>query len=294
MAITNSGFKSAHRWVRAAAAFAAMWTIDAPAQVEVNLPSLDRREAQAVILKAHWFAVSASAAVPAFVLMHGCGGAFDKRGGLSERMRTYAALLNANGIHALVLDSLSPRGEKQICTQKIGTRDITQANRRLDALAALQWLAGQPQVDPERLGLMGWSNGGSSVLAATNLRHVEVSRASVKAAFAVAFYPGCTAELQRGYQTTTRLLMLVGEADDWTPAAACKELANKTSGTAPEIEIYPGAYHGFDSTAPLRLRKEVPNGANPGQGVTVGGDPEGLKRSRERLKRFLMDVVLAR
>lgn len=78
------------------------------------------------------------------------------------------------------------------------------------------------------------------------------------------------------------------------PAAPCKQLAEQAQGIKPQIEVYPGAYHDFDSTMPVRVRKDVPNGVHPGQGVTVGGDPEALRRSRERLLRFVSEVVLAR
>jgi hypothetical protein len=53
---------------------------------------------------------------------------------------------------------------------------------------------GGPGIDPARLGLIGWSNGGSNVLAATNTRHPEVVALQVRASLAVAFYPGCEAE----------------------------------------------------------------------------------------------------
>ena len=277
----------------AAFAFAALGCAAALAQVDVTLPSLDTSAGSPVMLTGHWFAARTAANAPAVVLLHGCGGAYDSRGRLSERMRDYAALLNGVGVQALVVDSLNPRGEKQICTQKVGARAITQSNRRLDALAALQWLAAQPQVDAARLGLMGWSNGGSTVLAATNLHSTEVADAAVKAAFAVAFYPGCAADLKRGYRTHAKLLLLVGEADDWTPAEPCKQLAEQADGVKPQFESYPGAYHGFDSTAPPRLRRDVPNGVNPGQGVTVGGNPEALQRSRERLLKFLAELGIS-
>jgi len=41
------------------------------------------------------------------------------------------------GVHALVLDSFTPRGEREICTQRVGMRRITQQQRRRDALGAL-------------------------------------------------------------------------------------------------------------------------------------------------------------
>lgn len=259
------------------------------AQEQVEFDSLDVSSGKPVRLLGHWFAApAAKASAPALVLLHGCGGPYARSGQLDERMRSYAALLNAQGAHALVLDSLTPRGEKELCTQKVGTRHVTQANRRLDALAALAWLSRRTDVDPQRIGLLGWSNGGSTVLAAINTRHPAVAAAGVKAAFAVAFYPGCEAELKRGFESPTPLLMLVGEADDWTAAAPCHELASVAAGPVnPAIEGYAGAYHGFDSKAPVRLRKDVPNGVKPGQGVHVGGDAAARDASRQRLLQFL-------
>jgi len=257
-------------------------------QTVLEIESLDQRGDRPVMLKSFWFALPETQGPrPAVVLLHGCGGSYDRKGELGARLRAYAALLNLQGMHALVLDSLSTRGERELCTQRIGTRAVTQANRRLDALGAVAWLARRADVDARRIGLMGWSNGGSTVLAATNQRQRDVAQAAVQPAFAVAFYPGCEGELKRGYQTGARLLMLVGEADDWTPAAPCHELARRAVGVKPEIEGYPGAYHGFDSNAPVRLRNDVPNGVNPGQGVHVGGDAQARQRSRDTLLRFL-------
>lgn len=261
----------------------------AHAQEQVEFDSFDTAGGNPVRLLGHWFAApTPKASAPAIVLLHGCGGPYARSGQLDQRMRSYAVLLNAQGAHALVLDSLTPRGEKELCTQKVGTRSVTQANRRLDALAALAWLSRRTGVDPQRLGLLGWSNGGSTVLAVVNTRHPAVAAATAKAAFAVAFYPGCEAELKRGFESRTPLLMLVGEADDWTPAAPCHELASVAAGpTKPAIEGYAGAYHGFDSQAPLRVRKDVPNGVKPGQGVHVGGDAAAREASRARLLKFL-------
>ena len=94
----------------------------------------------------------------------------------------------------------------------------------------------------------------------------------------------------RGFETAARLLMLVGELDDWTAAAPCHELACVAQGAVrPQIEGYALAYHGFDSSAPARLRKDVPNGVHTGQGVHVGGEPLARATARERLLRFLAE-----
>ena len=260
----------------------------ASAQEHVSFPSLDGAGNAPLVLTALWFPAAASPA-PAVALFHGCGGAFDRRGQLSQRMREYAALFNRAGYHALIVDSLTPRYETELCTQRTGSRRVTQSNRRLDALGAVAYLAERVDVDAKKIGLVGWSNGGSTVLAATNLRHRDVASAQVQPAFAVAFYPGCEADLRRGYQAAAPLLMLVGQSDDWTPPGPCRALAREASGPRPEIEGYAGAYHGFDSDAPVRVRKDVPNGVNPGQGVHVGGNGAAWRASQQRLLKFLAE-----
>ena len=256
----------------------------------VSVPSLDLAAGAAVMLSGHWFPAltAANEKAPALVLMHGCGGIFDAKRRLALRYTELAARLNAMGVHALVTDSLTPRGEKELCTQKTGSRKLTQVQRRRDALGALQWLAAQPEVDGARVGLLGWSNGGSTVLAATNLLHREVAAAALQPSLAVAFYPGCETEAARGYRPSAPLLMLLGEADDWTPAGPCKALAAAVSvGPVPQWEAYAGAYHGFDGRDPVRLRSDVPNGVQPGRGVHVGADPAARAAAAARLETFI-------
>ena len=260
----------------------------AAAQERVSFPSFDGAGHAPVVLRGFFFAAATSPA-PAIAMFHGCGGAYDKSGALSRRMREYADLFNGLGMHVLVVDSLTARHEKELCTQRSGTRRVTQANRRLDALGAIAYLADRADVDAKRIGMMGWSHGGSTVLSASNLHHRDVAAAIVKPAFAIAFYPGCESDLKRGYSPAAPLLMLVGQLDDWTPSAPCVALAKSVTEIRPEIVVYPGAWHGFDSDAPVRLRKDVPNGVNPGQGVHVGGNPAAWRASRDRVVRFLAE-----
>lgn len=276
------------RWVLAVfASNCLVWGVWSPpaaaaAPTRLPVPSLAAPGGAAVELDGWWYPATVEGPAPVVLMLHGCSGMLNTRGQPTVRMREYAALLNAQGWHALALDSLSARGEKEICTQRIGTRRVTQTERRRDALGALQWLASQPGVDASRLALLGWSHGGSAVLAATNLNHADVARAPLRPKLAVAFYPGCEADLRRGYRPSAETLLLLGLADDWTPAAPCQALA-QTGGPAVTVLAWEGAVHGFDGTAPVRHRADVPNGATPGQGVHVGGHPQARLESQQAL-----------
>ena len=258
----------------------------APAALRLQVPSLDAPGGAPLMLDAWWYPSPAAGPAPAVLLLHGCGGMLDRQGQPSARMREYAAMLQREGWHALALDSLSVRGEKELCTQPLAVRRVTQVERRQDALGALQWLASRSDVMPDRLALLGWSHGGSAVLASQNRNHPAVESAAVHARVAVAFYPGCSAERQRGFRPVSDTLVLVGLADDWTPAAPCLALASEAS---PWVRVlgYEGAHHGFDSTAPVRHLASVPNGVRPGQGVHVGGQPV----AREAAQRALLDAL---
>lgn len=99
--------------------------------------------------------------------------------------------------------------------------------------------------------------------------------------------------LPRASTASAPLLLLIGEADDWTPAAPCKALAARVAarGEPMQIVTYPGTYHDFDSpalTAP-RVRADVPNGVNPGAGVTTAPNPAAREDAKLRVKAFLSE-----
>lgn len=290
-------------------AMALCWAIAAvPVNAEpqrVMVPSHDRdANGQPVMLIGHWSPAPArqgaagdtdapARASGAMLLLHGCSGPYEASGGLAARMRSYTEWLLQRGWSVLVLDSLTTRGERELCTQRLGTRKVTQANRRLDAWGGLSWLAAQPGVDAGRLGLLGWSNGGSTVLAAIETDRLARRPEGVPLpAFAVAYYPGCVEALQGGRKSAVPLLMQLGQDDDWTPAQPCLDWAARVNaGLAQQplvdVALYPGAVHGFDGEAPVRLRRDVPNGVNRGQGVHVGGDPRAREASLQRLDQWL-------
>lgn len=253
----------------------------------VTFPSLDETPIQA-----HVFQPAQQPPLGTVVALHGCGGLYAtagaRQGELSARHRAYAHMLTSEGYAVVFPDSFTPRGEAQICTQRNGRRRITQAERRADALATLRWAAAQPWARSDRIALLGWSNGGSAVLSATDASRIDVRAQPVRPVIAVAFYPGCAAPLRSGYRPAAPLAMLLGESDDWTPPGPCVELGKAVDA---QVHVYAGSHHGFDNPAgQVRLLKDVPNGANPGQGVHFGRNADAARQSEALLRDLLRDA----
>ena len=185
---------------------------------------------------------------------------------LSARHRDWSERLVAAGYAVLMLDSFTARGIKELCTQK--DRPITPQDRAGDVRAALAWLATQASVDAQRLALIGWSHGGSTVLR--TLRPGFLDNAP-KLTLAIAFYPGCTPTAREaGWVPSVPLSILIGAADDWTPPEPCRELAQRH--TSIRYIEYPDAYHGFDEPGrPVRVRTDV--ALRPGGKAHTGTNP---------------------
>jgi dienelactone hydrolase len=250
---------------------------------EVSFPSLD-----GIQLKA-WVLQPTAPRKGSVVALHGCGGLYAtsgaRKGQLNARHQAMADVLLAQGYAVVFPDSLTPRGVSQLCTQKIGTRSMTQKQRRLDVLATLNWVAAQPWATPSKIALLGWSHGGSAVLAATDGGHREVAAQAVKASVAIAFYPGCSAARKAGYQPNTRLVMLLGAKDDWTPPGPCTELGRAVGA---EVDVYPDSYHDFDNpVGTVKLLSNVPNGVNPGRGVHAGPNAQAREQAYARVLEVL-------
>jgi len=238
---------------------------------------------------------------PALVALHGCGGMYSTLKGhedeLAQRLALRAKRYVSQGYAVLFPDSFRPRGTREVCTTRLGERTVTIAQRRLDALGALAWLAKRGDIAGDRIALVGWSHGGSTALQASNLGDATVARFAnaPEAPFfraVVAFYPGCTVPLTRQSQwkpgAPTRIH--IGALDDWTAPEPCEQWtqAMRRKGFDVAIHVYPGAQHGFDSPSGAVVhRTDVPNGVTPGAGVHVGPEPAARAAANVEVDAFL-------
>ncbi|MDB5888805.1 MAG: Dienelactone hydrolase [Rhodocyclales bacterium] len=247
-------------------------------------------------LVAYLFKPAGAGPHPAVVMLHGCGGAYDSKGVLGSRHRMWGEYFASLGYEALMLDSFTSRDLKEICTVKFSNRTIKESERVGDAYAALAWLHQQNDVDAKRIAVLGWSHGAGVTLdVITHKPKSPQVGDGFKAA--VSFYPGCTTRENHPdkFHPYAPLLVLIGESDDWTPAAPCKALtaAVAARGEPMSIVTYPDTYHDFDNPGikSKHVRKEVPNGVNPGQGVTTAPNPEAREDAKKRVIAFFAEQL---
>jgi dienelactone hydrolase len=237
------------------------------------------------------------------IALHGCGGLLStntKNGDkLSSRHAGMAQFANNLDWIAIFPDSFTSRGRREICTQKFSERTIKQGDRKNDALAAASWVKAQNwlggtqaqnNTNPLKSVLLGWSNGGTTVLQTIETPKAGTSlptgdRLENLIDQAIAFYPGCSRQLARDYQTRVPLTLFIGGKDDWTPPQPCIALGERIGA---QLFVYPEAHHGFDNpTGKVRLRRDVPNGVNPGEGVHVGPHSASRADAYDKLKSIL-------
>ena len=228
---------------------------------------------------------------PALVFMHGCGGLLNKEGHPFTREADWAQRFTARGWVVLMVDGFTPRGSGEMCSQAGFKLPLYRARPR-DAYGALLYLQEQLFVRADRIGLVGWSQGGGATLIA--LRDGSLSRppALPKGDFrvAVAFYPAAcrTTAFDQPWTTRIPLQVLVGDRDVWTPAEPCREMIEGAAaqGAPVAIRLYPGAYHDFDwPNAPVH---ELPAYVTKAGVVPITGmDPSARADATERVPAFL-------
>jgi carboxymethylenebutenolidase len=217
-----------------------------------------------------------AARVPAVVMMHGRAGAYSSsaRGvydasTLSRRHRTWGELWAGMGYVAVLVDGFGPRGYPRGFPRFSYENRPPELNevtiRPLDAYGALAYLRRRPDVLPDRIGLMGWSNGGSATLAALSADAPGIAAPTPATGFraAIAFYPACglKGRFEAGYRPYAPVRVFHGTDDEEVSPRRCGTFVERSRSLGGDIAIrfYEGATHGFDD--PGRKRQRIPANA---------------------------------
>jgi dienelactone hydrolase len=124
--------------------------------------------------------------------------------------------------------------------------------RPLDAYGALAYLRTRPDVVSDRIGLQGWSNGGSAALATMAPDAPGIAQHTPTAGFraALVFYPACELKdrFDNGLKPYAPVRMFMGTGDEEVSPRRCQRLVDRSRAQRGDIELalYPGATHDFD------------------------------------------------
>jgi dienelactone hydrolase len=219
-------------------------------------------------LVAYLFEPSGPAPHAAIVLLHGRAGPYSSGAKgvydattLSKRHQEWGNFWAQRGYYALLVDSFGPRGYPAGFPEgsyKNRPPELSeQTVRPLDAYAGLRYLRSHRGVNPDRIGVQGWSNGGMTVLATMSDQAPGKPENGFRAALAE--YPGCGMDAVKGaYHAYAPILMLLAADDEEVNPQVCEQFAKraKDAGSPLIWHIYPGAVHNYDD--PSQKKQSVP------------------------------------
>lgn len=183
-------------------------------------------------LSEHLYLPEGITQAPALVLLHASSG-------IQDTDKNWAKLLQAQGYAVLLVDSFTARG--YVDRKAIGWNKAYQAQLN-DLPDAYLLMSQQKTVNPERVGLIGFSLGGYSVLRA--MQHDEMTKIPFKSA--ASFY-GHAQRFNPGSQFDGQVALFQGDDDDRSPLSGAITLKDTAHNSVISLYRYPKALHGFDN-----------------------------------------------
>jgi dienelactone hydrolase len=226
--------------------------------------------------------------LPAVVILHGSGGV-DSRGDF------YARALNAAGIATFEIDMWEARG-----INSAADRPSLPFFNCPDAFGALKFLSEHSNIDPDRIGVLGFSWGGVVTMASATKHYAEQFGGDLRFAAHVAHYPVCYAYspdssipgLKFSHLTGSPILIQIGEEDDYDngsePCFALKDSLDSEEQPLLEVIAYEGAFHGWDRLeVPIKITDSFSNLGRDGE-VEIIPDVDQAYKSRRNVVRFFL------
>ena len=189
------------------------------------------------------FAKTGPAKQPVVVLLHSASGPITEGAPYEEWPR----VLNEMGIATFAVDSYAGRG---LVNYPADPGKISFLTRIADAYRALEVVAKEPRVDPSRIAVMGFSQGGAAALYSSMARFQKMyGSPDLQFVGHISAYAICNTRFRDEEDVTKPILILHGTADDLTPIAPCREYAERLTkaGKSARVIEYPDAYHQFDA-----------------------------------------------
>ena len=148
-------------------------------------------------------------------------------------------LLAAN-IATFVPDSFTGR---KISSTALFEGRLSRAARLTDVFQALNMLARLKEIDENRIGISGYSVGGTTAMLGADLRLNKTSLAQGRSFAAVLpVYPSCQVRFRSPRLTGAPMLILAAEDDTYSPSGFCEEYVEQVSSSG-EYDVKIKKYH---------------------------------------------------
>lgn len=177
---------------------------------------------------------------PVMFIVHGSGGQSH------SRELWYARQLAELGVWSVITDHFRYRGVESTAYDQAA---VNTDNMVYDAFKVLERIAENPKVDMKRVGIMGFSKGGSTTLH-TAIPSVikQYSEKGHRFTLHIPIYPGCTNQY---FDTNAAapIYMLLGGKDDYADPNVCLAYAKKFEAKGSKVKtiVYPNGLHAWDS-----------------------------------------------
>lgn len=202
---------------------------------------------------------------PAILILHGSSG-------VGAATRNWASMLKDHGYVVYIVDSFKPRHWKD--RQSEGWDNATDAQLS-DVTPAYQYLSKLKYVDPNHIGILGFSMGGFDVL-----RIMSTDQSQFKAA--AVFYGVCH-RLAENTVIKGPTTIFIGANDDRATTKDCKELIERSHDKTVKIKIYAHALHGFDN---IELPENIEKVDEKGEHFHMGYDQHSKQLAQQDLLQF--------
>ena len=207
-------------------------------------PAIHGNLGTSVSLTAQFFVPAGSRGqLPAVIIVPGSGG-------IGPHHLEQARDLVAAGFAVLILDPFHARGIGDTIADQ---GKLTWAASAYDVLAALTYLRTRADIDPDRIGAVGSSRGGTAVMMAIAAPFSDAVIGRGRGLRAVvAGYPWCGTQFRSARLTKgAALLVLQGDRDDWVSVQQCQDAVHALS--------VAGGLHALDRSGvpPTRIESAV-------------------------------------
>ena len=200
----------------------------------------------------------------AIIDLHGCNGIMGRQLNWARKFISWKYMF-------ITIDSLRPRGVDSVCKDYYR---VPTFQRAIDAHTAKEYVQkNYNHINKDYISIFGFSHGATAVLDS-----LYASMGNNKNPFknAIAFSPWCSGHYTKINTSHTKLMIIIGDRDSWTPSKRCEKMLT----TKPEnyiLHILKGAYHSFDSFMDIQSV----------EGHTIGHSQKATNQSYKHMKDFL-------